>query len=92
MRGPFDPDVSRGGTTDGGDGKQRRGMCGGVCYGNLANKRRVQGLDVLEVRGWKRVWSWQCFGGFHVYQLHFRINVQCWRQHGRVPFIFAYDV
>ena len=27
-----------------------------------------------------------------MYQLHFRINIQCWRQHGRVPFIFAYDV
>ena len=67
-------------------------MCGCVHYGNMAHRKRVQGLDVLEVCGWKRVWSWQCFSGFHVYQLHFRINIQCWRQHGRVPFILTYDL
>ena len=27
-----------------------------------------------------------------MHQLHFRINIQCWRQHGRVSFILAYDV
>ena len=27
-----------------------------------------------------------------MHQLHFRINVQCWRQHGRVPFILTYDL
>ena len=27
-----------------------------------------------------------------MHQLHFRINIQCWRQHGRVPFILTYDL